>query len=799
MKSDQQQAEKTSCYHCGEDCTDVILELEDKKFCCEGCKMVFEILNEKEMCAYYDLAEKPGIKVNKSLKDKYAYLDHDEIIKNLLEFSEGGISKVKLYIPKIHCSSCIWLLENLQELEEGVIHSQVNFIKKEVYITYNDTEVSLRKIIELLDTIGYVPQISLNDSNGKTKKKADKSFYYKLGIAGFAFGNIMLLSFPEYLDQQNFLAEEYKMLFGYLNLILALPVFVYSASDYYISAWKALKTKYVNIDLPISIGIIALFLRSTYEIVTNSGAGFMDSFAMFVFLLLVGKWYQNQTYKALSFDRDYTSYFPIAVTKIVGGKEESTPLKSLEVGDEIILKNQEIIPADATLVSNQTKIDYSFVTGESTPVEKKQGEQLFAGGRQIGSTVNIKIQKPVSQSYLTRLWNQDAFLKEETMTNTLVNKVSKHFTIAVILIATITLIFWGQKDMKMAINAFTAVLIIACPCALALTVPFAFGNMLRIFGKELLYVKNTDAIEKMAFIDTLVFDKTGTITRSGDSSVDFIGETIIDEDYQKIKSVTKNSTHPLSVAISNSIEVPVGKVESYEEIAGKGISAIVDDVIIKIGSADFIGANDSARTSLASKVYVSFDNKVKGYFLIKKQYRTGLEKVLNQLKAFYELRLLSGDNEAEKEVLKPLFGAEDKLSFNQTPESKLKYVKLLQSEGKKVMMTGDGLNDAGALKQAEVGIAISDDVYHFSPACDAILDAQNFDKLPAYLQMSKKALKVVKTSFIISLTYNSIGLFFAVQGKVTPLFAAVLMPLSSITVVSFVTLATNWIGRQFRK
>ena len=799
MEKNQDIVNEVSCYHCGENCDDEVLKLEEKTFCCEGCKMVFELLNENDMCAYYDIESTPGIKKNKSLKEKYAYLEHEEIIKNLLEFSEGEVSKIKLYIPKIHCSSCIWLLENLQKLKEGVLHSQVNFLKKEVYITYSHDLVSLRDLVELLDTIGYVPQISLNDIQNKTAKKTDKSFFYKLGIAGFAFGNIMLLSFPEYLDQQDYLSDEYKYLFGYLNLVLALPVFLYSASDYFVSAWKALRTKFINIDLPISIGIVALFSRSTYEIVTNSGAGFMDSFTMFVFLLLVGKWYQGRTYKALSFDRDYTSYFPIAITRIVKGKDESVPLSLLDVGDVILVRNQEIIPSDAELLSSNAKIDYSFVTGESVPVEKVQNDLLYAGGRQIGSTIKVQIKKPVSQSYLTRLWNQDAFSKEETRTNTLVNSVSKYFTIGVIVIAILTLLYWLRIDTDMAINAFTAVLIIACPCALALTVPFTLGNMMRIFGKEQLYLKNTDAIEKLSTIDTIVFDKTGTITESGDAMVKFVGEPLSDDESIGIASLVKHSTHPLSQALSRYLPEGELSVTNFEEFSGKGVKASISGVGYKIGSSEFVTNEKAKKKVLGSTVYVSINGNVRGYFFIKKQYREGLQKVLDVLKATFHLHLLSGDNESDKSHLSGVFGNSKNLHFNQTPESKLEYISKLQANGHEVLMTGDGLNDAGALKQAEVGIAISDNVYNFSPACDAILDAQKFTQIPQYIELSKKAIRIVRASFVISLTYNSIGLIFAIQGLVTPLFAAILMPLSSITVVSFVTLTTNWIGKKLKK
>lgn len=789
--------EVEKCYHCGSDCDAEIIHEYDKNFCCLGCKTVYEILNENDMCSYYDLEQNPGIKMKTQQTDKFAYLDNEEIQKNLFEFDDAGIAKIKFYVPKIHCSSCIWLLENLNRLNAGVIQSQVNFLKKEVYITFQKEEVSLRQVVDLMDSVGYAPTISLENFNKKKVKTNNRSFLYKLGIAGFCFGNIMLLSFPEYLSEGAEFDRQYKILFGYLNLILALPVLLYSAQDYFISAYKALKNKFINIDLPISIGIVALFSRSAYEILTISGAGFMDSFTMLVFLLLVGKWYQNRTYQALSFDRDYQSYFPVAVTRIRDGKEEAVPVQTLEVNDIIELRNQEIVPADSELISDQTEIDYSFVTGESIPVKKIKNEVIFAGGRQVGLGIRLKIVRPVSQSYLTRLWNQEAFQKEESRMNSLLDNVSKYFTVFILSVAFITLFFWLRSDVSMAIKTFTAVLIIACPCALALTVPFTFGNTIRIFGKLAFYLKNTQVIEKMAGITAVVFDKTGTLTQSTGVKLAYQGVELSEEDRTHIKAVVKNSTHPLSKAIFNGLNVEITEVSSFEEIVGKGVVGSVHNHSYRIGSSEWLNQK-TQKADKASQVFVEKDGEVLGYFVIRKEYRPHLETVLTTLGSHYELHLLSGDNDLESAYFESYFGR-NRMHFNQKPEGKLTYIEELQKAGHKVLMIGDGLNDAGALKQADVGIAISDDVYNFSPACDAILDADQFALLDQLLAFSKTALKIVRSSFFISLMYNLVGLIFAVQGLVTPLFAAILMPLSSVSVVGFVTIASNWSAKGIKE
>jgi len=781
---------KEKCYHCGEDCLNETIHFDEKDFCCQGCKTVYEILNGSDLCQYYDLEKSPGIQLkNPAQQEKFAYLDNEDISRKLYDFQDGTLRKLTFYVPAIHCSSCIWLLENLYKLREGILHSSVNFMKKQVSITFEEERIGLRQIVELLSAVGYEPEISLEQGN-KNNKKKDRSLAIKIGIAGFCFGNTMLLSLPEYLDTDFSLAENYRAFFGYINLILALPVFLYAASDYLVSAYKGLKHRFINIDVPISLGILALFGRSAYEILAQVGPGYIDSFTGLVFFLLIGKWYQGKTYQALSYDRDYASYFPIAVTKVNGGQEQSLPLKDLQVGDQIMIRNQELIPADAILLKGDANIDYSFVTGESVPISKDSGDSLYAGGRQVGNTLTIEIQKPVANSYLTELWNQEVFDKNrQSQLTSLVDVVSKYFTIAVLLISAITATYWYYTDSSMVVQTVTAVLIVACPCALALTLPFAFGHTMRVFGKKGLYLKNTEAIENMSRITDIVFDKTGTITQARPQHLKLQGGHLDEGEQRLLRSVVRNSTHPLSKTIYQSLPDKLGliRTDAFSELPGQGIIAYAEGQEIKLGSESFVCGRQSDDKK-TTRVYVMIAQELKGYFEFENLYREGFSHLMDSLYGKYQRHMLSGDNDREKNRLAPHFEA---LHFSQSPLNKLEYLKEIEDQGGKSMMIGDGLNDAGALKQSTLGIAVADNIYHFSPACDAILDARQFGQLSKYLQFSRKSMKVVKGAFVFSFFYNLIGLSFAVSGMLTPLVAAILMPVSSVTVVGFITLAVN--------
>lgn len=787
-----------SCFHCGDDCGNHPITFQEKSFCCNGCKTVFEIFNENNLTCYYDLQNSPGA-IPKEIDGKYDFLSQENIIERLTEFRSDDIEIITLYIPHIHCSSCIWILENLNKLNTNVSDSQVNFGKKTVRVTYNSKSTNLKSIVLLLSSIGYEPYISLDDySSGK--KHINRTLIYKLGVAGFGFGNIMFLSFPEYFEVNEYWLEQYKHMFRWLMFALSVPVVFYSAQDYFISAYKGLKARLLNIDVPIALGISVLFIRSTIEIIFDLGSGFFDSLAGLVFFLLVGKFFQQKTYNFLSFERDYKSYFPIAITKIEkDGVESSIQVYDIKKGDRLLIRNEELIPVDGILISGKAKIDYSFVTGESQTVSKVSGDKLFAGGKQTSGVIELEAIKSVEQSYLTQLWSNDVFNKDKEVGFTnITNAISKHFTIAILSIAIIATTFWLFTDSSKAMNVFTAVLIIACPCAIALSAPFTFGNLLRIFGKLKFYIKNASVIEQMAHINTVIFDKTGTITSNKNGNAFYEGHSLSENENMVLKNSLRGSNHPLSRTLYDILEENnIITLDNFEEHIGKGIEAKHNDINLRIGSASFVGKTEDTEV-LNTTVHISSNNNYKGKFTFYNSYRKGVSKLFNQLKKEFDLVILSGDNEGERENLKKLLPSKTKLIFNQKPEDKLEFIKYHQSEGAKVLMVGDGLNDAGALAQSNVGIAISENVNVFSPACDAILDASKFKQLFSYIKASKTAIKIIKWSFALSFIYNVIGLYFAVTGQLAPVIAAILMPLSSISIVVFTTVCTNILGKKLK-
>jgi Cu+-exporting ATPase len=780
----------THCFHCGASIGQEPIVESDKAFCCQGCHTVHALLSAHHLGAYYQVQPHPGHRPETS-EGKYAWLADPVQAAKLLDYQDAKLAKLTWKLPTMHCVACIWLLEQLYKLQPGILRSEVDFQRREVTLSYDPSIIGLEKIADLLDALGYPPALTLADTEtGKTTDTSGRALWYELGVAGFCFGNIMLLSFPDYLHLED---PTLMALFRWLNLVLSLPVIGFSARSYFKAAWVGLQHRIINMDVPIAIGIVMLFVRSALDIVLGTGAGYFDSLAGLVFFLLIGKAYQRKTFHMLSFERDYRSYFPISVSKLVDGKPVMTPVAALQQGDEVLVRNGELIPADAILLHGDGAIDYSFVTGESDPVPVGAGERIFAGGRQTAGPIRLVLQGSVSQGYLTKLWNHEAFRKKKSAEITRQSDLTgRRFTPIVLLIAAAAATYWAIVDATMIWTVVSAVLIVACPCALALSTPFTLGHVLRVFGRRGFYLKGPAVVESLAEAQAMLFDKTGTLTSVGDAQVHWEGDPLSESVQSMVKAVLGGSIHPLSRRLFDHLppsELPL--VTEFVEENGKGIAGNVQGVAIRVGSGKWVGLD-----SADGGVFVAVDGVVQGHFALSNDLRPGIADVLRRLGARLRLGLLSGDHAGAAAQMRAIMPAGADLLFRQDPAAKLACIQSLQAEGLRVAMVGDGLNDAGALRQADVGIAIADDLAAFTPASDAILSAAALPQLPEFLAVARGAMRVVRQSFLVSFSYNAVGIAFAVSGHLSPLVAAILMPLSSVSVVLFTTAGVSLLARK---
>lgn len=804
-----------SCFHCGLDCPQPPLVAQGRNFCCAGCQTVHELLTENGLSQFYALAPGAGVRRSQeTARDRFQFLDEPQVRERLVDYSDGTTTHITFRVPAVHCVACVWLLENLFRLRPGIGTSRVNFAQREVSVQFRDREVRLSEVAELIASLGYPPELKLADLSGQAPDStAPRRLWLQIAVAGFAFGNSMLLSLPAYFGLDPFIGPDFRQLVGWLSLALSIPVVSFSAGDYWRRAWLGFRLRRMNIEVPIAVGVAALFLQSAFDVMSGRGEGYFDSLAGLIFFLLCGRWFQEKTYDRLVFDRDYTSFFPLSVRRLTASGTETVSLGRLEIGDRIQLRNGELVPADARLVGGGAVIDYSFVTGESAAVEKRPGEIIYAGGRQTAGLVLLELVKPVSQSYLTSLWNQDIFQKDKLDGfDDLTNRYSERFTWIILAIAVGAAGFWVWADPSRAMRAWVGVLIVACPCALALAAPFTLGAALRALGRRQVFLRKTQVLEHLARIDSVVFDKTGTLTLPGGGEVSFEGPALSVEETRWVGALAGQSIHPLSVRLAGFLPLD-GKsvdVQQFEEIPGAGIVGTVLGRELRLGSADWLrqgGISDvrgatvggtprvETASNAPSEVHLAVGGRYRGRFAVVNPLRQGVADTVRHLSRTHRVSLLSGDNARERERLQALFGPEVELHFHQSPQDKLDYIRRLQAAGHSVMMVGDGLNDAGALQQSDVGIAVVEDVGVFSPASDVILHAPELVRLPAMLGFARQSVRIVRWSFALSAAYNVVGLVIAASGRLEPVVCAILMPLSSVSVVAFAVGLIQWASR----
>lgn len=792
--------EPACCDHCGEPCVDGEIVADRHVFCCLGCRTVWEILAEHGLGRYYRLEERPGISMAGKSPGRFAHLDNPEILDRLLDFRHDGVARITLEIPSIHCVACVWLLENLFRLEDGIGESQVDFRRRRVTLTFEPEKISLGRLVERLTSLGYEPSLTLDDLDRRPADPAARRLALQLGVTGFCFGNIMLMTFPAYLGLEP--SESLAGLFGWLSLGLAIPVVTFGAADYWRAAWLGFRRRLITIDFPIALGLAALFGESLWQVTTRGGEGYLDSLAALVFLLLCGRWFQRRTWERLSFDRDYTAYFPLAVARrSPRGDEETIPLTAVAPGDRLVLRNGELIPADGRLEAGRAAIDYSFVTGESLPVARDPGDVLYAGGRQVGPAIEMVVEREVSQSYLVSLWSDEAFRsrsEHRVSIDDLTNRIAKTFTAVVVAIAGATALYWSIHDPSVALRAFTSVLIVACPCALALAAPFALGTAQRALGRRGLYLRHPAVIEALARARTYVFDKTGTLTEPGVGSAEYHGAPLAESDRIALATLLDGSAHPYARLVRRVLgEVGQGSTETFREEPGRGLVGTVDGRPVVCGSLAWLRENGitvPVEPADGGVVLVATRGRYRGRFVLRSGYRRNLAPMFAELRKLGRLALTSGDNDRERDALRSILGPEAKLVFEQSPHDKLALVRRLQASSP-VLMVGDGLNDAGALEQSDVGLAVSEDVANFSPACDGILEAGRMTELPRHLDYARRAVGVVVVCVGVSFAYNVVGIAFAASGNLSPLVSALLMPTSSATVVGLAVGLTRRLAR----
>lgn len=792
----------TLCRHCGLPCDDQAVSTDTGPFCCIGCEAVFDLLAAHRLSGYYsDCAVPPGVPQRDRARraaDRFAGLDDPDVAARVVQFDDGRTAVATFAVPSVHCGSCVYLLEQLWRFDAGITRSEVNLQRRTVRVEFRSDATTARRIAEQLASLGYEP-VTDGEKSAGTMPRARRRLYMQLGVAGFAFGNMMLFSIPRYVNGGP-LGDGFQGLFDGLNVAFALPVLVFSAADYFRVGWRAIRARTISIEVPVAIGLAVMFGRSVADLAVRRGPGFLDSFAGLVFFLLIGRLFQQKAFERLAFDRTFRSFLPLTVHVQDGTALRTIAAGALRPGDCLVLRRNEIVPADARLLDVDAAVDYRFLTGEETPVVVRAGERVRAGGR-AASAMRLTVLRTPSESELASLWANPAFAapKDRWIVEAGGRFGAWFTTLACGLAAAGAIAWW--PDAAASATVATAVLIVACPCALTLSAPIALGTAMGLLGRRGLFLKDAAVVLDLSRIDTVIFDKTGTLTTTTALAVDAIGNLTARE-WALAQRLASESSHPVSVAIARA-DVRVGQVdgtvihhhqaptrpEHAREVPGEGLTGTIDGERLAIGSAAFIAGLTRQPVGPPDRTFVLVGQRV-GWVQVTARPRAGIEAAARALQNEYALVLASGDSDHEAAQWSPLFGSA--MHFRQTPVQKLALVQAQRQAGRRVLMVGDGLNDGGALRAADVGFSVCDDSACIVPACDGAIGGAGLAELPAVLRFTRRTRQIVIAAFAVSVAYNVVGLTLALTGSLTPLASAILMPISSLTIVGLSSGGVRW-------
>jgi Cu+-exporting ATPase len=780
------------CYHCGNDCKESFLEWDNKKFCCSGCKTVYALLKENNLCYYYDLEKNPGNTLAENTSTTFDFLELDAFKKNILLYADDSVTRVVFNVPGMHCLSCIWLLEHLGKIKNEILSSRVDFHKKKIFIDFKTGQISIPEIARLLTSLGYEPYFNQSDKKSESLFEKIPLRIRKIAVAGFAFGNIMLLSFPEYLGLTDISKDDvfFHQLFSWLNIILTIPVLFYSASEFFTNTLASVKNKYLNIDAPVALALVITFLRSLYEIFVLNEHGYFDSLSGIVFFMLIARYVQEKSSWWAGPGKEIKNYLPLAVTALDDkGHESYKPIDALKENDIMRIRNGEVVPADSILLSDFAWLNMAMLNGESGTVKKEKHQHVYAGARNEGKSVYLKVIKPVKESYFTQLWNnsQTAHKEDVSLDKTFyVTVISKYFTYIVLILSLGGFLFHLYfTNIHNAFKVITTVLIIACPCALLLATGFTSGLALHELRKKGIFFRNEKVPDLFGQCKVWAIDKTGTLSHREKSEIIYKGQPLSPEEKSMIAALTSHSKHPLSRKIFDFLynEIRLSpELLHFEEISGKGLKGLfTSQTEIRIGSLDFTGYTE-VPSEKGTLVFVNINNHPKGYFLITSKWRNNISALFKNLRQKgIKTIIATGDHPQAIGNTEKSWSTEIRAGLK--PDEKLKIILEEKQKGNKVCMIGDGMNDVPAMAAADVSVTVNESGNHFLPESDMILDARYVPYLDKIYAFSKSIRTVVLVCFVISVIYNLIGLYFALSAQLRPVIAAILMPASTLSIV----------------
>ena len=798
---------KIECNHCHLSFDEKIMIKEnDLNFCCGGCQSVYHILKSENLDSFYEKLGNKTIKAPLQVSnDDLSKFDSENFLNSYTTITKDGFVQIDLILEGIHCAACVWLNEKVLYDTKGVIEANINFTTNKARVVFNSDILKLSDIIKKIRSIGYNAYAYDSSIADKEASKAKQDYFVRIMVAVVCTMNIMMLSVAKYTGFFTGMSLEVKNMIHLAEFILATPVLFFSGFVFYKGAYFGLKNRIVNMDLLVSSGATMTYVYSLFVLFGAKGESYFDSVAMIITFVLVGKYLEVIGKKSAIDTLDkIKSTLPLEAIVVKDGKKETKALNLVQVGDLIELKIGEKVPVDGKIISGNASFDESSLTGESIPVYKKTGDNIFSGTLILDSTILFEVVKDFKNSTFSSIVTllEDS-LNSKPKIQTLANKISRRFSLIILSIAFITFLVWyyfgldlgfyfeGVNQFERSFITAISVVVIACPCALALATPMASLVGISELAKKSLLFKEAKFIETIANATTVVFDKTGTLTK-GELEVSFV--EFFNKDERSINllySLLDSSNHPVSLAVKRYIkenfEVSNVSLEDIKNIEAKGLSARYENI-------EILGGNEALLKEFDVKINIHLNSKFTQYlfcidkkivanFELKDELKDDAKELIEYLKEQnIESIMLTGDNNfVASSIAKELEISNYKA--NLTPKDKADFIKDLKNSGKTVVMVGDGVNDSVALASSDVAIAMGNSADVSMMVSDVVMLNSKLKSLKDAFIISKKTYKHIKQNLAFSLIYNTITIPIAAAGFIIPLFAALSMSLSSLVVV----------------
>ncbi len=769
-----------------------------QQFCCNGCRSVFKMIHAEGLGAYYLLRGDEEAAPAQEVVGHYEELDGTNFVARNCSARPDGMFTTELYLEGVHCSACLWLVEkSLQDLP-GVAEARLNFTQARLKVTWLPTSLKLSTIAEKLAGLGYPPHPARLDISDLTKKE-ERKLLIRIGVAGAVMGNVMLMAFALYGGWLSGMSEEFRTLFRWGSLIASLPAVLYSGWPFYLSAYKGLKNRLLHMDLPISVGILTGFISGAVNTVRGQGEVYFDSVCALIFLLLVGRLLQLKQQRRASDSSELLYALTPSTARRLGddGEAHAITLDDLEVGDLIEVQAHEMIATDGVVVQGQSAVDLSLLSGESMPVEVTLQDQVWGGTTNLQDTLVIKVSQAVRDSRVAAIAEMvSEAAQARAPVVQLADRVAGWFVGVVLLLAAVTFVLWSGLNPDVALDHTVALLIVSCPCALGLATPLVMSAAIGKAARRGILARSGAALEALGGLKggTLFFDKTGTLTHGRMEVCAFAGPEWV-QPY--VAAAEHSSTHPVGRALSQAYAAQGDLlVSEVETVSGGGVIARVNGKSVRIGSSKFVLDRGLADTDLVAEVHawslegltpvwIAIDGRVLGAVGLADRLRSEAKQSVQALTdRGFEVHILSGDHPAVVASVGRALGLRpERCHGAQTPEQKLAKVEAQVKIGP-VLMVGDGVNDAAALAAATVGVAVHGGAETCLQAADVFLQRPGVRPLVALVIGARQTVSTLRINIIFSLLYNVVGVALAMTGSLNPLVAAILMPLSSLVVVS---------------